>query len=419
MSVNELLTLLYRIVFLHCVTIFAISFSMASNEPILRSYYCHKSHSISAIYQQAHQKVRTSMHDLDTFAIRRSYAQFRRDSQNSPFALNSPLVDISFLGFLGEVVQISLPKSASEKPQFSLRPDVIERKRVEYQEKLSQVRPESIEKVTAQVHRLLAVRTTSTNRKILTAKLVSHQELHGFEQALLHRFQLIGMKTVDFVYRTSGLEKARNLTGATMMDEVRSIIKEGRGYNIHLSYSPEVLELELKLIGFYYQRWESTTDELARQQILNEMNQGHSPFLPANGVVSTDYLFPTGAPTELKRYFHNPFPEALGMTEVNKVELSSNESIERMSMLISVIERLDSQSELEIHAHSRVHMRAYLKLGFSLYQESENPLYPGVKVYILRGEKKAVLQAINSTLNKLREAVSHSENRTADGTPNS
>jgi hypothetical protein len=266
--------------------------------------------------------------------------------------------------------------------------------------KLAAVKDVDLTPIRTLISNTIPIQYLNGQMVLVQASLVSFSHRQGFEQAVFHRYQQMGIKTVDFVYRHSGLEAKRPLTGATLMDEIVSILKQGRGYNIHLAFDPKVWELELQLLAGYYQRYQAAQTAQEKAKIIGEMNQGLDPFQPFSGVVTTEFILPTDRPTEIKRYFKNDFEdpiEFLALPAKPEYEL-------RLQMLSQVIGGLRPENELEIHAHSVVHLRAYLKLGFHIFSEMENPLYPGVKVYVLRGEKSGVLEKIKKALDRLQES---------------
>lgn len=357
-----------------------------------------------SIYRIALDKYRSSVENIDANQVRNHLSNFLNMSGYS-VAFKDKALNKMLLGLLGEVYSIKVDSKNPKKAKMILVPDVeaVALYRSQYANLLSKAEP--ADEVIIRKHLIELLTLTKLNdsvaaRYILNAKLVGHQYLSGFEQAVLHRFQMIGMQTVDFVYRSSALEPSEHQTGATMMDEVRSIIKQARGYSIHLVYDKQVLEFEIKLLSVLYRQWLSAKDEKLKDEIILKVNQGGSPFLPSSGVVTTEFIFPNGIDTELKRYFQNPIPDVLGMLQLKPV----NENSERLAMLKHVISHLDPMVTLEIHAHSEVHKKAYERLGFVNASETENPLYPGTKIYILKGQKEQVLEKINVSLARLSKA---------------
>ncbi|MEZ0391811.1 MAG: hypothetical protein ACAH59_06320 [Pseudobdellovibrionaceae bacterium] len=384
---------------------------------------CNQVHSLTSAEAKLVSQQRESLANLDEAGIRKAfYSYLNKYGSKAPKQIDvtdskgqvqridlpenlkkqfDPIYQLnrSVLGIFGEIFEFQwrpeqrkMILASDQKRQNELR-TITERK-------LKESQAEDLGAMQALIAKCLPVRTLDDQIVLVRASLVSRGRLNGFEQAVLHRYQQMGMKTVDFVYRLSGLEKKRPLTGATMIDEVVSILKQGRGYNINLAFDPKVWALELQLMAGYYRKFQDAKTSEEKAKIIGEVNQGVDPFQPFSGVVTTDFLVPNGHPTEIKRYFHNPYEDPLGFLNLP----AKNEYLLRLKMLLQVARELSADIPLEIHAHTKVHMRLYGQMGFGLFRETENPLYPGVPVYVLRGEKTEVVKKVTAILERFQES---------------
>ncbi len=337
---------------------------------------------------QKHNPSSKSLDDLDPTVFRTAFDRVEQQLQSSQFDPGRvrKIMDWGTLGVLGKIYDFVWDPS-QQKIVRRENPEEARAVRKKTEALLSrapsQLSSEFQELVRISVGPYKLTETTV----MLTAKLVSWVGLSGFAQAILHRFQRTGMSVVDFVYRDSGLESKDPRTGFTMLDEIIEILKQGRGFSFHLVYDKAVWEKELQILQVRYDEYQKADSDESRQKVIDSVNQRNDPFLPFTGVVTTEFLVPNEKPIELKRYFRNQYEDPLGFAEV----LPKDDLQLRRRMLYRVIQNLPAGSELEIHAHTALHKRAYLQLGFHVSGETENPLYPGVKVYILRAKREECL----------------------------
>jgi hypothetical protein len=329
-----------------------------------------------------------------------------KDSNGNTFAIPIPehlknflhpakQLNIASMGVLGDIFDL-VPSPATGKTVFqqnAWRTHEVKTRTEELLKKAPETVPVSVMDL---VRNSVDVRELTDQTVLVTAKLVSQKFLTGLPQAILHRFQKVGLSSVTFVYRQSGLEPNEPLTGFTMLDETVEIIKNQRGFSFHLLYDKAVWEMELKAIAARVQQFENAKSDEEKSSVISSMNQLSEPFLPFSGIVTTEWPFPGAKPVELKRYFSNELEDPLHFT----VTSPKNEFKLRHQMLYKVIEEMPPKTTMEVHAHTVAHKRAYTKLGLKVIKEEINPLYPDVTVYVLAGLREDMLEALSAILNK-------------------
>lgn len=304
-------------------------------------------------------------------------------------------LNIASMGVLGDIFDL-ITKPSSAEPELHIN-DWRYREVKKDTENLLRLAPVMIPlRILDLITDSVDVRELSENTVLITAKLVSSKFLTGVSLAILHCFQKVGLSTVTFVYRKSGLESNETITGFTMLDEVVDVMSKQRGFSIHLLYDKAVWNMQVKALATRIMQFEKTENEEEKEKVLSSISQGRESFLPFGGIVTTEWVVPSGQSVELKRYFSNEFEDPMNLVKT----FSKNEFRLRHQMLHRVISELPKQTRLEVHAHSDKHKKAYLKLGFVVDHEDVNPLYPGVKIYVLTGSREIVLAKIEFILNK-------------------
>ncbi len=337
------------------------------------------------VHSRAPRETNLYLQKLDDQANRRAFSQWNFPKQ---------AFDIATMGLFAEVMRLETASDGTVSAHPVLAK--IEAAKKRYAEKMQSVtNAEQIEALNLLAKAIPHLHADQES-VVIRASLVRMGEKNEIETALLHRYQLMGFKVADFIYRLSGLEKDEVMTGATMMDESVSILKQRRGYNIHLAFDTQIWMQEGKLVASYLKRLRSAQAEDERQAVLQELASGVSPFQPYSGVVTTDVFYSQAKPTEIKRYVRNPYEDLLGLTN----PLQKDENKVRIQMLYQVISTLDDRVSLEVHAHQLKHVRYYTRLGFAKTSEIHDPLYPDATVHVLTGSKQSVLQKLKEILDK-------------------
>ena len=304
-------------------------------------------------------------------------------------------LNIASMGVLGDIFDL-ITKPSSAEPELHIN-DWRYREVKKDTENLLKLAPVVIPlRILDLITDSVDVREISGDTVLITAKLVNSKFLTGVSQAVLHCFQRVGLSTVTFVYRKSGLESNEAITGFTMLDEAVDVMSKQRGFSIHLLYDKAVWNMQLKALAARIVQFEKTENEEEKEKVLSSISQGRESFLPFGGIVTTEWVVPSGQSVELKRYFSNEFEDPMSLVKT----YPKNEFRLRHQMLHRVISELPKKTQLEVHAHSDLHKRAYLKLGFFVDREDVNPLYPGAKIYVLTGSREIVLAKIELILNK-------------------
>lgn len=361
----------------------------------------------------------TKLSHLDSTVFERTWYSFLRkysnftptDPEGNPIKVKvhprikmatdpKKMLDSAFMGVLGRI--------------FDLKYDPNQKKTVVAKNEF--VFPEEMSRVADLLPRAMKHPLSDSFQKLIRANLRMEEltdqstliQLKNFEDAknprpqdevsnaIRSRFMTMYLQMVNWVYRLSNLEKNKGLSSAVMMDETVQLFKEGKTFHFHLLFDREVLDVQLHILQHWIELYEMEKEPKAKQEILDRISQPEDPFLPFSGVVASVSFLDPQAPVELKRYFKNDLEDPLGLIQPKE----KNDFVQRHLMLAKTIEMLPGKTVLEIHAHSLVHARAYLKLGFKKESIIENPKYPGVQVHLLKGVREEVLEKIKLILNK-------------------
>jgi hypothetical protein len=202
---------------------------------------------------------------------------------------------------------------------------------------------------------------------------------------------------VNWSYRISGLEKNKSLSSLNMMDEMAEIAAlEGRAFVLNLIFDQKVWLQQLRVLETRVNEYTAAKDEKTRRGILENISQPTDPYFPLAGVAITYDMRAPSRPMEIKRYFKNDHEDPMQLMDLQ----DKNEFLIRHKMIYKIIEGLPPEQQLEIHAHTPIHARAYLKLGFHRAEIIENPKYPGVQVQLLKATREEALAKIGAILSE-------------------
>ena len=180
-----------------------------------------------------------------------------------------------------------------------------------------------------------------------------------------------------------------------MMDEIHEIgVRDLRSFKLTLIFDEKVWNQQLRVLENRVNEYQAAQDSIAQKELLNDLTSPTDPYLPLSGVAVTYSLVNRTLPMEIKRYFKNDHEDPLNLMQLQ----DKNEFQVRHKMIYKMIESLPEGQQLEIHAHTLVHARAYLKLGFHKAGTMVNPLYPGVEVHLLKATREEALTKIAAIL---------------------
>ncbi len=256
------------------------------------------------------------------------------------------------------------------------------------------VSPEFLNEVNKTV-KIIKLDSGLINIRIETGQL-GEKDLSPIEDAIKNKYSTMYIQLVNWSYRLSGLEKNKSLSSFVMFDEIIVLAKNLRSLQFNMIFDPVVWDLQLRILEAQVIAYRSETDPQIAKELLNEISQPNLPLLPLAGVALAHHMIDQSAPVEIKRYFKNDFQDPLRLTDVKP----KNEFRMRHEMIYKMVENLKPHHEVEIHAHSLLHAKAYTKLGFKVSEQISNPLYPGVVIYLLKGQRESILDKISLILSQ-------------------
>lgn len=304
-------------------------------------------------------------------------------------------LDIAVMGVLGKVFDLKYDRQAG-KVSAEVNEYYRQTEMTKAKDWLNKAKGSSFKEVAREMQKVFDISElpggfiklrVDTGSKVL-------QELSPLQRALKNRFMVMYLHLVNWSYRISGLEKNKSLSNFIMMDEVIVLAKELRALQLNMVFDPVVWETHLRILEAKVDTYKSEKDPKRASDLLEEISQPNDPFLPMAGVAVSYNILNPRLPVEIKRYFKNDFEDPLNLINVSK----KSEFLVRHQMIHRMISDLPPSQEIEIHAHSLVHARAYLKLGFRRSGTIANPQYPGVVVHLLKGQREEVLSKIESIL---------------------
>ena len=306
-------------------------------------------------------------------------------------------LNIAVMGVLGKVFDIKY-NANNKKVQADANYFYQEKVRSEIKNwipKISdKVSPEFLKEVNKTV-KIIKLDSGLINIRIETGQL-GEKETSLIEDAIKNKYSTMYIQLVNWSYRLSGLEKNKSLSSFVMLDEIVVLAKNLQSLQFNMIFNPVVWDLQLRILEAQVIAYRSETDPQISKELLNEISQPNLPLLPLAGVALAHHMINQSAPVEIKRYFKNDFQDPLGLTDVQP----KNEFRIRHEMIYKMVENLKPHHEVEIHAHSLLHAKAYTKLGFKVSEQISNPLYPGVVIYLLKGQRETILDKISLILSK-------------------
>ena len=306
-------------------------------------------------------------------------------------------LDIATMGILGKVFNIKY-NPVSRKMQEEADPFYQEKVLSETKKWISKIPNKNSSQFMSEVGKTIKVIKLDSgliNIRIETGQ-IGEKDVSPIEEAIKNKYSVMYIQLVNWSYRLSGLEKNKSLSSFVMFDEIAVLAKNLRSLQLNMVFDPVVWDLQLRILEAQVIAYRNETDPLIAKELLNEISQPHTPLLPLAGVALSHHMINQSAPVEIKRYFKNDSQDPLGLTEV----LPKNEFRIRHEMIYKTVESLQPHHEVEIHAHSLLHAKAYTKLGFKVSEQISNPLYPGVTVYLLKGQRESVLDKISLILSQ-------------------
>lgn len=257
-------------------------------------------------------------------------------------------------------------------------PAEIERQKAFYAKELAELSTEIAPEFRTLLKKVLKIEEISPDATMISINPVIQIWADPREQALAHRMMNYYINTVSYIYRFSELEPNQVRTNAKMLDEIAMYGERGQYFNFHLLFDKATWSIQERYLQKYYL-------DLAKADF--EDHWEFQPFLPFAGVVTTETFTGPRKPVEIKRYFRNHHEDPLQLAHTRE----KDELRHRILMLRAAINDLAPQSEIEVHAHQESQMRLYVRMGLSVTETIENPKYPGVKVYVLRGQREKLL----------------------------
>lgn len=318
------------------------------------------------------------------------------DTYNGNTRFSTKLWDIAAMGVLGEMFDLTFNAQNGRNI-----PIVNEFKTLEVRARTKKVLEESTALVTPKdleiINRTVKITDLTSDTRLVSVKNYTvGNETPELEQAIKNYFSLSYIRLVNWVYRLSNLEKNDPISSAVMMDEVAEYAVQRIGFEFNLIYDNKILKKHLQIIAKVINEYESTTDFLKRQNALRKL-EIEIPLMPTSGVTVAVKITDPKYPAEIKRYFKNDHEDPLGIMVVKQ----KNEFKLRHAMISKVIEMLPLEHLVEIHAHTKAHVKAYAKLGFVDTGLINNPKYPDAKIHLLRATREQVLEHIKTILDRL------------------
>jgi|GEM_PF-5108252 hypothetical protein len=307
--------------------------------------------------------------------------------------------NFDLMGMLGIVYELKFDANTGKVAVLPNKSEISSQRR-SMKARLSRVAAKPSPEFVREIEKRFEVKNLSSGLIMVRFRPDSLYELDLMKERgyalFLNRLFKTYENVVGFTYRVAGLESNALSSSVQMMVETKILQQvEKRDMIYQMTFDPQVwnkllvlMEKEIRQVQENSPRLKATQD--ATEKIINVME----PLYPVAGVALSVSRKDPSAPVEIKRYFKNDYEDPLGLVSL----LEKNDFRDRHEMLYETFKALPAGQKLEIHAHSIVHARAYMKLGFERISITENPLYPGVQVHELRGTREQVLEKIGSIL---------------------
>jgi hypothetical protein len=307
--------------------------------------------------------------------------------------------NFELMGLLGVLYDL-VPDATTGKITAQENPKHFKETRKYLKKRLATAQPEPSKQFVADIESFFKAKKLSSGLVMITFSPDQAAQLdiltHRAYGLMVNRFFETYENLVGFSYRLAGLEENALSSSVQMMVETKVLREiEKRNMTYQLAFDPNVWMNLLRTLENDFRTVEQKPmGSKANHDATWRIIDGNEPLYPVAGVaLSSSKKNPT-APIEIKRYFKNEFEDPLGMVGVSE----KNDFRDRHEMLYEVFKALPAGQALEIHAHSVVHARAYIKLGFKKTEVLENPLYPGVAVYLLKATREEVMEKIQAIL---------------------
>ena len=307
-------------------------------------------------------------------------------------------LDIGTMGILGKVFDLKHnpegKRTTSQVNEFFYRQELTKAR-----ERLEKSAPKPSPEFEILMNDLLQVEKVEGG--FVTVKMDLGDRRHDDKSELIRnlrsRFMTSYLLLANWSYRLSGLETNKALSNMNMMDEIHQIaVRDLRTFKLTLIFDEQVWNQQLRVLESRVNEYQAAYDPKMQQELLGEIASLMDPYLPLSGVAVTYSLIDRTQPMEIKRYFKNDHQDPLNLMRLQ----DKNEFQVRHKMIYKMIESLPEGQQLEIHAHTLVHARAYLKLGFHKAGTIMNPQYPGVEIHLLKATREEALAKIAAILDE-------------------
>jgi len=213
-----------------------------------------------------------------------------------------------------------------------------------------------------------------------------------FANAIRNRFILKYWDSSNFAYRLSELVPNSTLSSAQLVDDVTVYGKNSNRIRSRMYFKEEEFQADAMVISLLlaqYRQALANGDASAAHAIASSANRYGSYFYPFAGMSLAENLERPKEPVELKRYFKNDHHDPLNLADPS--QQASPEYVYRQNLIYQSVLELPAGTELEIHAHTVIHRKAYLKLGFHLAETRKGANFSATEIYILRATREEVL----------------------------
>lgn len=204
------------------------------------------------------------------------------------------------------------------------------------------------------------------------------------------RMERLYQKTATWIYQKEGLEPLDPSTSGTMVDEIHNYAIERKPLDYFMLFDKKVWNEQMRFFEeCWLERFPDPSSEALEIKFITP-----DVFWPAAGVALARPINES-VPVEVKRYFKNELGDPLELLTPSQ---SKDDYTLRNQLLLSALETLPKDQELEIHSHTRTHTIAYRKLGFTVTRQVLNPDYPDVTVDLLHAKNRDVITKIKALL---------------------
>lgn len=326
----------------------------------------------------------------DLFAPRKPLQTDTNESFLKKNNTSQSLIDSAVMGPLGQIFEIQKDGTIQQSPLYS---EIKNRTTKLYNEKLKRT---SAEKHSQMVEATVNAQKLTDDTVLLQIPSVLSGKESPLERAIRNRYQLMYIQMVNWVYRLSGLESNSALSNMKMMDEVSVYGNNMQFFDYALTFDHKVWDAQKLILTEKIDRYHAAADPQSKNAILNEIAQPTEAFLPMAGMVLAKPFLTGTKAVELKRYFKNDLEDPF---HILGVQTKKNDFVVRHQMIYDVVKSLPPGTSLEIHAHTKVHIIAYLKLGFTKGETIANEKFPDATVTLLKAQREDVLEKIKTILN--------------------